>query len=142
MPATPRSVRTTGLLLAAGLISAVGLAATTATAAPAPGTPNVVAARATPTSKPSPAPYFSLCSGGTYSSYAVFEKRGNMSTTIVPPGQCVTLDLTGQRNEKVTLFGLRPNGQAFKIATDYFDDADGEHIRTLGTPDRNDWTTF
>ncbi|MEU8921807.1 hypothetical protein AB0D10_12860 [Kitasatospora sp. NPDC048545] len=146
MPAAPRSVRTTGLLLTAGLISAVGFAAAaTATAAPATGASNAakpVAARATPTSKPTLAPDFTLCSGGTYGSYAVFEKRGNLSTTVVPPGQCIHLDLTGQSNEKVTLFGLRPNGQSFKIATDTFDDADGERVRTLGTPDHDDWTTF
>ncbi|MEU9043023.1 MULTISPECIES: PQQ-binding-like beta-propeller repeat protein [unclassified Kitasatospora] len=40
----------------------------------------------------------------------------------------------------MTLFGIRPNGHEFKIATDSFDDADGEHIRTLGTPDHNGWT--
>ncbi|MFD5468329.1 hypothetical protein ACFWIQ_36795 [Kitasatospora sp. NPDC127059] len=84
---------------------------------------------------------FVLCSGGTYSSYAVFTQR-NSATHEVPRGGCTSLSLSGIGNEQVVLYGIRPDGSTFKIATDTFDDADGERIRTLGTPDDNDWTTF
>ncbi|MFF7994953.1 hypothetical protein ACFZDG_34920 [Kitasatospora xanthocidica] len=137
MSVAPRSVKATGLLVAAGLLSAVGLVA--ATAAHASGSSTAAPARPLPASTGG---NFVLCSAGSYASYAVFEKRGDMSTRVVPAGQCVFLDLTGQSNEKVTLFGIRPDGRSFKIATDSFDDAVGERIKTLGTPDRDDWTTF
>ncbi|MFE6050578.1 hypothetical protein ACFQ6N_07485 [Kitasatospora sp. NPDC056446] len=138
MTVAPRSVRTTGLLIAAGLITAVGLA-TAATAAPATGASKGSAAL------PAPAPTvngnFTLCSGPNYASFVVFEKR-NSATRIVAPNTCLSLTLTGQSSEKITLWGVRPDGKEFKIATDTFDDAVGERIKTLGTPDENDWTTF
>ncbi|WP_406207982.1 hypothetical protein OH807_35890 [Kitasatospora sp. NBC_01560] len=88
-----------------------------------------------------PAGNFVLCSNGTYASYAVFPQR-NMATVIVPPGSCVGLSLSGRSSETVVLYGYKPNGSTFKIATDTFDDRDGERIRTLNTPDNDDWTTF
>ncbi|MEV7027414.1 hypothetical protein [Kitasatospora sp. NPDC093558] len=85
---------------------------------------------------------FALCSNGTYASEAQFTKRGNFTTFVVMPGSCTYLSLNGISSDQVVLYGFRPDGSKFKIATDTFDDADGERIRTLGTPDNNDWTTF
>ncbi|MER7849421.1 hypothetical protein ABTZ03_36415 [Kitasatospora sp. NPDC096077] len=126
-----RAVRSAGLLLAAtGLLGLTG--ATAAHASDMGGGAGGA--------QQGQQPNFILCSNGSYSSYAVFPKR-NSATHEVPRGGCTYLTLTGISNDQVVLYGIGPNG-TFKIATDTFDDADGEHIRTLGTPDDNDWTTF
>ncbi|WP_371493751.1 hypothetical protein OG871_01780 [Kitasatospora sp. NBC_00374] len=126
---TTRAARTAGLVLAAGLVGLTG--ATSARAADVPAKPAIPAGA-----------NFVLCSFGNYPSYAVFPKRGDMATVIAEPGRCVGLSLSGQSKEKVVLYGIKPNQSSFKIATDTFDDREGERIRTLNTPADNDWQTF
>ncbi|MFD0278114.1 hypothetical protein ACFVHB_29990 [Kitasatospora sp. NPDC127111] len=135
---TTRAARAAGLLLAAGLVGLTG--ATAAHAGDAqPGRPGKPGSG---TDTGIPAGNFVLCSHGTYPSYAVFPKRGDMATVVVEPGRCVSLSLSGQSRETVVLYGLKPNREKFKIGTDTFDDRVGERIRTLNTPDNDDWTTF
>ncbi|MFI6446050.1 hypothetical protein [Kitasatospora sp. NPDC050543] len=139
---TTRVARTAGVLLAAGLVGLTGTAAAHA----ADAQPGRQAAKAggddTRGSLIPGGANFVLCSNGSYASYAVFPKRGNMATVIATPGNCVGLKLTGESKEKVVLYGIKPNGSSFKIATDTFDDSDGERIQTLNNPGNNDWKTF
>ncbi|MEE1788477.1 hypothetical protein PUR71_37095 [Streptomyces sp. SP17BM10] len=141
MRSTTRTAGAAGLLLAVGV---AGLAGVTTAQASTPVSDRTPRAAATPTTVPTraPGPNFVLCSKGTYSSYAVFPKRGNMATHEVPAGGCTSLRLDGIADEQVVLYGIGPGGARFRIATDTFDDRDGERIRTLGTPDADDWTTF
>ncbi|MGW2250911.1 hypothetical protein ACWCXH_11995 [Kitasatospora sp. NPDC001660] len=141
MRITTRTAGAAGLLLAVG---SVGLAGVTTAQASTPVSNRTPTVAVTPTTVPTlaPGPNFVLCSKGSYSSFAVFPKRGNLATHEVPAGGCTSLQLNGIADEQVVLYGIRPSGAQFRIATDTFDDRDGERIRTLGTPDANDWTTF
>ncbi|MFD7906169.1 hypothetical protein ACFV4F_41535 [Kitasatospora sp. NPDC059722] len=138
------TTRAAGLLFAAaGLVGLTGVTAAQAATVPAvPRIPAQPGVPVTPGIPAQPGDNFVLCSGGTYPSYAVFPKRGGFSTHVVAPHQCERLSLTGIGKEQVVLYGLRPDGRSFTIAKDTFDDRDGERIRTLGTPDADDWTTF
>ncbi|MFF7634547.1 hypothetical protein ACFZB9_15530 [Kitasatospora sp. NPDC008050] len=89
-----------------------------------------------------PASAFELCSGGTYSSFVVFPQFHNAQSVTLSPGQCAYVaSMTNQGTVRVVIYGIGPNGK-FKIDTDSYDASLPDHIRTLGTPDDNDWTTF
>ncbi|MFB7619372.1 hypothetical protein [Kitasatospora sp. NPDC056181] len=130
---TTHAVRTVGLLMATGLIGLTG--ATSAHAGDLdptePKQPNIPAGK-----------NFVLCSYGNYASYAVFPKRGNMSTAVAESGRCVGVSLSGRGSETVVIYGRKADGSKFKIGTDTFDLPGGERIKTLNTPDNDDWTTF
>ncbi|MFJ1757428.1 hypothetical protein [Kitasatospora sp. NPDC088134] len=125
MSITSHSVRATGLLLAAGLVSGVALAAPAA---------------ASDSSNLQPLPNISVCTKGNYPAYLVFTDRGGLATRVAAAnGGCASLYLSGRSSEHVTIKGIRPNGSSFTVGTDTFDDADGEHITVYGTPETNDW---
>ncbi|MFJ9951519.1 hypothetical protein [Kitasatospora sp. NPDC091207] len=140
MRTTKRTAQTAGLAVAGGLALTACVAALSGGTAAAQGA--VPRAGATVTTTPTPAPAFMLCSRGTYRSYAVFPKRANLRTATANPGSCISQSLKGQQHEQVVLYGIRPDGSSFKIATDSFDTAEGERVNTLNTPDDNDWETF
>ncbi|MFJ9695440.1 hypothetical protein [Kitasatospora sp. NPDC101183] len=140
MSIAPRSVRAVGLLLAAGLVSAVGVAAASASASPA--APASGSSVKVPAPMATPWNNVTLCSKGTYASYLVFEKHPTMSIAVVQPNGCRSFSVTGQRNDRVGIYGIGPDGKPFKIATDTFDDTVPYYVETTGTPDQNDWKSM
>jgi hypothetical protein len=81
-----------------------------------------------------PAPNtFRLCSKGTYPSYAVFPDRGNLFTTVIPPGRCSpSLTMADGHRERVEVYGLDAS-KAFHVGGDTYDKARGELVYTTGT---------
>ncbi|MFF1909653.1 hypothetical protein [Kitasatospora sp. NPDC058218] len=142
MRTTKRTAQNAGLALAGGLALTACLATLTGGTAAQASQTSVPRAGATATSYPTLAPAFTLCSRGSYSSYAVFPKRSNLRTATARPGTCISQSLKGGTSEQVVLYGIRPDGSSFKIASDSFDTAEGERVNTLNTPDDNDWETF
>ncbi|MGV9264728.1 hypothetical protein ACWDRR_08720 [Kitasatospora sp. NPDC003701] len=140
MRTTKRTAQTAGLAVAAGLAMAAGVA--TLSGGTAAAQTSVPRAGATVTTTPTLAPAFTLCSRGSYPSYAVFPKRGNLKTATAQPGTCINQSLKGEQHEQVVLYGKRTDGSSFKIASDTFDTAEGQRVNTLNTPDDNDWETF
>ncbi|MFJ8622978.1 hypothetical protein ACIRD3_09025 [Kitasatospora sp. NPDC093550] len=70
---------------------------------------------------------FTLCSDGYYSSYAEFPDR-HFATTIVNPGTCATIGVSGRSKDLVVLH--QANGAV--IGGFSFDDATGTGVSTTG----------
>ncbi|MFD0919407.1 hypothetical protein [Saccharopolyspora rosea] len=110
-----RSPRTTGALAAiAAAGAAVTMLAGTAQAA-TPGT-------------------FTLCSKGSYGSFAEFPERGGLATAVVPSGQCHSFKFGGDKAEPVQIrVAAEPQGGQV-IGGTVYDGRAGLNIATVDGP--------
>ena len=74
---------------------------------------------------------FELCSGGNYSSYAVFPDRGGWSTNVVPVGYCYVYGLGGSTNEDVDVYLY--NGTSYYLGSTIYNGSVGETIVTTAS---------
>ena len=78
---------------------------------------------------------YQLCSRGTYASVVIFPERGNASTFVANPGQCVPMYMDGTRAD---IYGLYPGGSRFYVGTDWYQ----ANIATTGNMGAWGWYAF
>ncbi|GAA3361891.1 hypothetical protein GCM10020366_47640 [Saccharopolyspora gregorii] len=71
-----------------------------------------------------------LCSKGSYGSYAVFPDRGGMATVVVPSGKCTDVEFGGNKPERLD---IRQSGGAV-IGSTIYDGRAGLNIATVDGP--------
>lgn len=83
---------------------------------------------------------FTLCSQGSYASYAVFRDRSRTAT--VKAGACATTTFPPEHDSthRADLYGVDPDsGTAFLIGTDWWGTDYDAKVRTTGTAMSPDW---
>lgn len=79
--------------------------------------------------------WYELCARGTYSSYAQVPSRGNWTTYVASPGDCVPLYMDGSRTE---IYGLYPGGSSFHVGTQWWQ----ANIATTGNMGSWGWYVY
>ncbi|MEU3609180.1 hypothetical protein AB0E83_27570 [Streptomyces sp. NPDC035033] len=116
----PRSDSTRKRLLSGFVTAAFAAALTVAV----PGTASAESAT----------PYvFKLCAYGNYKVRAELPQQGNVSTTIVLPGNCTTLRLGAATTYAKVRGSYNTSGSTFYVGTSHFTAARGSLTYALGT---------
>jgi len=80
--------------------------------------------------------WYSLCSWGTYRSYMVWPDRGNYSSFVANPGQCVPIYMNG--TDRGDIYGLYPGGYPFYVGSAWWQ----ANVATTGNMGSWDWNFF
>lgn len=119
MSISKKNVKRVGSAVAVGAVTSIAVlgAAAPASAATAPGE-------------------LTVCSKGSYATSVVFPDRGDMSTVVVPSGDCLTIDgfrpVPGKDAESINVFGHQSPSK-FWIASGHYAANRGGTVTTFGT---------